>query len=108
MTRLLIILLSAFFFAGCDSYRETVRGVGHATGAIEISDIRQANQLRDDLPVYLGLPSSHVRVEAGSGVTHVTISGVTSPADRQTITTKIQELQSQNPKMNSIKLRFQG
>jgi len=84
-----------------------VRGIGHATGAIEISDIRQANQLQDELPAYLNLPASRVRVEAGSGVTHVAIYGVASAADQQTITNKIQDLQKQNPKMNPIKLRFE-
>ena len=85
-----------------------MRSFTHATGGIMIGDIRQANELQGSLPAYLGLPSSRIQVEAGSGVTDVTIFRVSSPADRLVITTKIQDLQTQNPKMNPINLKFQG
>jgi len=71
-----------------------------------IRDIQQANQLKSVLPTYLGLPSNRVRVEPGSGVTHVSLSGVYSQEEEKIITTKIQDLQTKNPKMDPIKLHF--
>ncbi len=94
-----------FIFQGCESYRETMHGISHGLGGIEISDIQQQNSLRQTLPNYLGLPENKIQIEAGSGVTHVTISGVNAD-DKQSITNKIQNLQIQNPNMNPIRLHF--
>jgi hypothetical protein len=62
--------------------------------------------LRQILPDYLGLPEDRIQVEAGSGITHVIISGINNAADKQNITNKMQNLQTQNPNMNPIQLRF--
>jgi hypothetical protein len=98
--RFLFVLLTQFIFVGCQSGG----GMGHALGAIEASDIRQANYMRDQLPNYLGLPDSRIQVESGSGVVHVTISGVSDTPGRQTLISKLHDFEVSNPKSDPIKL----
>jgi hypothetical protein len=96
----------ALALVGCESYQDTMRSLNSSMGAIQIRDIQQANSLREMLPGYLGLSDDSIRVEAGSGVVHVTILEVGASSNRQDITAKIQVLQAKNPKMEPIKLNF--
>jgi hypothetical protein len=102
----LLIFALASFVIGCENYRNAVRSLNSSMGAIQIRDIQQANSLREMLPGYLGLSDDNIRVEAGSGVVHVTILGVGASSSRQAITGKIQVLQAQNPKMEPMKVNF--
>ena len=106
-TKLLTCALASLVLVGCESYRNSVRNVGTSMGAIQIRDIRQADAYRKALPGHLGLPSQQVRVEPGSGVTHVTISGVAAETERQRIATELATLNSKNPQLSPLKWRFQ-
>ncbi|KAF0178880.1 MAG: hypothetical protein FD161_1639 [Limisphaerales bacterium] len=106
-TKLLAVALASFVLVGCESYRDTVRGIGSGVGAIQTRDIQQADAYRKALPGHLGLPSQQVRVEPGSGVTHVTVSGVASETERQRIATDLATLNSKNPQLSPLKWRFQ-
>jgi hypothetical protein len=101
--KLLVCFFAAFAFVGCASNQQGDGGLTHALGGIEITDIRQANELRDALPAYLGLPSESIEVKAGSGVTHVTVQTKNNSPTKETIITKLQDLEK-NEKLNPIKL----
>ena len=101
--RLLVGTLAVFALAGCASNQQG-GSLGHSLGAIETSDIKQANQLRDLLPGYLGYPSASIRVEAGSGVTHVTVYTKNDSTAKQALIAKLQDLEKQNASFNPIKL----
>ena len=103
----LISVCCAVGLIGCTSYRETVRDAGHSLGTIEPRDIREADAYRKVLPSHLGLAPDQVNIAAGSGITEVTISGVTADAERQRIASAISRLNSQNPQLNPLRLRFQ-
>jgi len=98
--------LAALFLMGCEGYKETMRGLGGNAGAIQARDVQCAASLRNELPRYLGLLSKSIRVEPGSGVVHVTISGVIDPRERGAIGSKLNDLQAKNPYMDAIKLMF--
>jgi len=103
--RLLICTLASFALLGCESHRDTMRGIGSGMGAIQTRDIQQADAYRKALPGHLGLLPQQIRVEPGSGVTHITISGVV--AERQRIATELAALNSKNPQLSPVKWRFQ-
>jgi outer membrane murein-binding lipoprotein Lpp len=106
-TLLLTCVLTALLLVGCESYRESVRSLGSSMGAIQTRDIQQADAYRKSLPGHLGLASKQVRVEPGSGITHVTISGVTDEVQRQRIATELATLNSKNPQLSPLKWRFE-
>jgi hypothetical protein len=60
--------------------------------------------LQAELPSYLGLSDRRIRVEPGSGVSHVTIYGVSDAEGRQALIAKLHDLEVSNPKLNPIKL----
>ena len=60
------LVIGAHTFVGCESYRDTVRGVGHTFGAITTKDAYDADSYRKVLPGHLGLPPQQVGVEAGA------------------------------------------
>jgi len=101
------LVIGALTFVGCESYRDTVRGLGHTFGAITTKDAYDADSYRKVLPGHLGLPPQQVRVEAGAGVTHVTILGVKSESERQRIASELSTLNAKNPKMNPLKWTFE-
>ena len=103
-TRLLILISASVALVGCESYRETVRGLGSSLGAIQIRDIRQADVYRQTLPGYLKLAPEQVRVEPSSGVSDVTITGVSTDAERQRITAAVADLNTQNQVSDHIRL----
>src|SRR2546428_11128520 len=76
---------------GCEGYRDTVHGLGASVGTIQTRDIQQAKMLREVLPGYLGLPSSGIRVEPGSGGASVTVFGVSVAPERKDILTKVDQ-----------------
>jgi len=84
-----------------------VRGIGSSLGAIQIRDIKQADVYRQTLPGYLKLAPEQVHVEAGSGVSDVTITGVSSDDERQKITATVADLNAQNQISDKIRLRFE-
>jgi hypothetical protein len=105
MKRLLILVFASFILLGCQS-DQGGSSIGHALGAIEIGDIKQANYLQDELPRYLGLPENKIRVEPGSGVSHVEIDGVPDTVGREALIAKLHDLEVSDPKLNPIKLRI--
>ena len=105
--RYLVIVSASLLFCGCESYRDTVRGIGSSLGAIQIRDIKQADVYRQTLPGYLKLAPEQVHVEAGSGVSDVTITGVSSDDERQKITATVADLNAQNQISDKIRLRFE-
>lgn len=107
MLRILIFSAASLFLIGCESYRNTVRNVGSSMGAIQTRDIQQANAYRETLPSQLGLQPHQIRVEAGSGVTHVIISGVTAETERQRIVKQLEAIKNTNPQMGSLQWKFQ-
>jgi len=100
----LVCFFAAFAFVGCASNQQGGSSLWHALGAIETSDIRQADSLRDELPNYLGLPSDSIEVEPGSGATHVTVRTKNDPTAKQTIIAKLQDLETHNANLDPIKL----
>jgi hypothetical protein len=106
-TKLLTCALAYLILVGCDNYRDSVRSVSSSMGAIQIGDIHQAQAYRKALPGQLGLPPQQVRVEPGSGVTHVTISGVAGDTERQRIAVELAALNTKNPQLNPLKWTFQ-
>jgi len=104
LTKSLICSFAALAFAGCASNQQGGSSLGHTLGAIEISDIQQANGLRNELPNCLGLPSDNIQVEPGSGVTHVTVRTKNDPSAKKTIIAKLQDFEKQNANLNPIKL----
>ncbi len=105
--KFLTFAFASLVLVGCESYRDTVRGVGSGMGAIQTRDIQQADAYRKALPGHLGLAPQQIRVEPGSGVTHVTISGVAAETERQRIATDLETLNSKNPQLSPLKWRFQ-
>lgn len=106
-TKLLACAVAFLVLVGCDSYRNSVRSVGSGMGAIQTRDIQQADAYRKALPGHLGLSSQQVRVDAGPGVTHVTIAGVAAETERQRIATELTTLNTKNPQLSPLKWRFQ-
>ena len=106
-TKFLTFALASSVLVGCESYRDTMRGLGSGMGAIQTRDIQQADAYRKTLPGHLGLSPRQIRVEAGSGATQVTISGVGAEAERQRIATELATLNSKNPQLSPLKWRFQ-
>jgi hypothetical protein len=106
ITRILSIASVIFIGIGCASYNETMRNTGHSLGAIQTRDIQQANAYRKMLASHLGLSDGQVRVSPGSGVTNVSVSGITTPGERERITAAIASLNSQNPQLNPLRLSF--
>jgi hypothetical protein len=106
-TKFLTFVLASSVLVGCESYRDTMHGLGSGMGAIQTRDIQQADAYRQALPGHLGLPPQQIRVEPGSGVTQVTISGITADAERQRIGTELATLNSKNPQLSPLKWRFQ-
>ena len=104
VTKPLVCFFAALVFVGCESDQQGGSSLGHALGAIETSDIQQANSLRDELPGYLNLPSDNIQVEPGSGVTHVTVRTKNDPAAKQAIIAKLQDLETHSANLNPIKL----
>ena len=96
---------SLLIFCGCQGYSESVRGIGTTFGAIQTRDIQQAQFYRDELPRQLNLAPSQVSVEPGSGITHVTISGV-KDAEQPRIASMIEWLNTANPHLNPLKVQF--
>ncbi len=94
-------------FVGCASYQQTIRDVSQSLGGIGTRDIQQADAYRKELPEYLALPQQQVRVEPGSGVTHVTILGMNSEAERARISDAIATLKARKQGVDPIDLRFQ-
>jgi hypothetical protein len=92
---------------GCEGYRETIRGLGSSGGAIQAHDIQSAAKLREALPDFLQLPNNLIRVEPGSGVIYVTLSGLHELAERQTLLDKLKQFQMTHPDIEPIKVRFQ-
>lgn len=105
-TILLMCVVTSLALVGCEGYRDAVRDMGSSMGAIQIRDIQQADAYRKALPEHLGLTPKQVLVEAGSGVTYVTIRGVASDAERQRIATELATLNSKNPQLNPLKWNF--
>ncbi len=105
--RLLIIVTASLIFVGCESHREAAPCIGSGYEAIQTRDIMQANIYRAALPELLKLSPDQVRVDAGSGVADVTITGVHSNAERQKIQTAIDSLNAQNPKCDPVRVRFE-
>src|SRR5436309_2351909 len=104
---LLLSIWLSWIVLGCTSYNQTMRDVGHSLGAIETRDIQEANEYRKVLASHLGLSDGQVRVAPGTGVTNVAISGISSPAEKERITTAIASLNAKNPQLNPLKLNFQ-
>lgn len=103
-----LLVVSAFsLLCGCESYRDTVRGVGSSLGAIQIRDIQQANVYRQTLPGYLKLAPEQVHVEAGSGISDVTVTGVSSDIEKQRLTAAVTDLNAQNHISDKIRLKFE-
>ncbi len=102
MKRLLTLVFASFILLGCQS-DQGGSGFAHSLGAIEAGDIKQANYLQNELPRYLGLPENRVRVEPGSGVSHVEIDGVPDTAGRDALIAKLHDLEVSEPKLNHIK-----
>jgi len=69
-------------------------------------DIEEARSYRMGLAPVLGLAREQVLVEAGYGVTNVTIYGVQSQAERARIAADLVTLNKNNPKMNPLKWTF--
>ena len=107
LTTKTLLCALGILLAGCKSYRESVRDVSHGVGAITIRDIHEADTYRKVLPDHLGISAEQVRVEPGSGVTHVTILGITSDTERQRIAGELATLSSKNPQLNPLKWTFQ-
>jgi len=103
MKRLLVFIIASFILLGCQS-NQGGGSFAHALGAIEASDIKQANYLQDELPRYLGMLDNRIRVEPGSGVSHVDVYGVPDTAGREALIAKLHDLEVSNPKLNPIKL----
>jgi hypothetical protein len=103
MKRLLALVFASLILLGCQS-GQGGGGMGHALGAIEAGDIKQANYLQDELPRYLGLPENRVRVEPGSGVSHVDVYGVPDVAGWEAVIAKLHDLEVSDPTLNPIKL----
>jgi tRNA pseudouridine-54 N-methylase len=106
-TKLLACSVAFLILVGCDGYRNSVRSVGSSMGAIQTRDIQQADAYRKALPGHLGLSSQQVRVEPGSGVTHVTITRVVTETERHRIATELTTLNTKNPQLSPLKWRFQ-
>jgi hypothetical protein len=100
MKRTLAWIFASLTLAGCQS----AHSVGHALGGIETTDIQQAKYLKAELPAYLGLPDDKIRVEPGSGVSHVTVDGVSASGGKQALISKLHDFEVNNPKLNPIKL----
>jgi hypothetical protein len=105
-TKVLSIASVIFILVGCAGYNETMRNMGHSLGTIGTRDIQQANGYRKVLASHLGLADGQVRVSPGSGVTNVSVSGITTPGERERITAAIANLNSQNPQLNPLRLSF--
>ena len=80
---------------------------GHHLGMITTPDIQSANAYEKVLPNHLGLSPRQVRVEPGSGVVYVTISGVKDDSDKQVIAKKLEVLNAKNPQLSQMKWEFQ-
>jgi len=104
---LLVTVTASLIFVGCESHRETVPCIASGPGAIQTRDIMVANIYRAALPEYLKLSPDQVRVDAGSGVADITITGVHSNAERQRIQTVVESLNVQNPKCDPARVRFE-
>jgi hypothetical protein len=102
--KLLICIFASLTLVGCESYSNTVAGLGHGIGAIETQDIQQANAWQKVLPDYLGLPPNQVHVMAGSGVTWVEIRVKKDKTELQAIASKLEELNTKNPLLNPLRL----
>src|SRR3954466_14526014 len=92
---LLTFALASFIVTGCESYRDNTRGALTGMGAIQLHDLARADACRKALPEYLGLPKSHIQIEAGAGVTHVTIPGK-DLGGKQAVIGKVQEFTNAN------------
>jgi hypothetical protein len=92
---------------GCQGYRDGVHRVGSTMGAIQIRDIRQAEEYQKVLPKHLGLSAKQVRVEPGSGVTQVTVMGIADIAEQQRISSELETLIQKNPQLNPLRVHFE-
>ena len=88
------LLLATFlvFSAGC---------------ATQTRDVDQARSYRLGLASHLGIAQEQIRVDPSRGVTHVTIFGIQSDADRERIAADLTTLNKNNPRMNPLKWTFQ-
>jgi len=109
LSRLFTLLVAVALlpvFGGCEGYSQAVRDAGHSLGTISPRDLHQADAYRQVLPEQLKLPANQIEVQPGSGITEVTISGVSAGADQDRIASKLRSLNEQNPQMNPLKWTF--
>jgi hypothetical protein len=97
-----LAIIGLMALPGCQGYRDTVRGMNHSLGAIEPRDLDQADAYQQQLPAHLHLDPQQIKVEPGSGVTHVTLTGIDSDFDRHRISTELARLNSLNPQLNPL------
>jgi hypothetical protein len=74
LSALLAILLLGL--AGCESYRNTMRSFVRSTGAVQISDMHEADYVARELPFHLGVKSADVSAKAGSHTTELKVRGI--------------------------------
>jgi len=86
-----MILLASLALLGCEVAKK---------------DIKDADNYRMGLAAHLGLAQEQVSVTAGSGVTHVTISGVQLASERERIAEDLKTLNKNNPKFDPLSWTF--
>jgi hypothetical protein len=89
--RFLTIILASLALMGCEVTKQ---------------DIKQADNYRMGLAAHLGLAPEQISVAAGSGVTHVTISGVQLASERERIAADLTTLNKNNPKLDPLNWTF--
>jgi len=89
--RPLMIFLACLAILGCEVTKK---------------DIQQADNYRMGLAAHLGLAPEQINVTAGSGVTHVTISGVQLASERERIAADLTTLNKNNPKLYPLSWSF--
>ncbi|MEI6350917.1 MAG: hypothetical protein WCP06_07410 [Verrucomicrobiota bacterium] len=82
-------------------------GEGPGMSAPQVSQAEQTDAFRKALSNHLKLRPEQIRVEAGSGATHVIFFGVGADSERQRIARELEILNSQNPRLNPLKWTFQ-